>query len=304
VLTGVFGPDERPQARFFRPRADAALQYVPPAVALAYDFPPGGTGAGECVALIELGGGYRTADLSAYFASLHDSPPLLEAVSVDGATNAASTADRADGEVMLDIEIVGSTAYRAARSAQRSAAQRSAAQRSRSTSLPTPDQGFLDAVSTAVHHDTRRPSVVSISWGGAESTWAAQAMDEMEQALADAAAMGVTVAVAAGDSGSTDGRSDGLQHVDFPASAPHALGCGGTRPVLLDGAISARDGVERRAQRAPTAVGSATTSRCRAIRRPRGFRPRRILVATSAAACPPCPATRTPTRATRSASMA
>lgn len=51
----------------------------------------------------------------------------------------------------------------------------------------------------------------------------------MEQILTEAAALGVTVTVAAGDNGSTDSVSDGQQHVDFPASAPHALACGGTR---------------------------------------------------------------------------
>src|SRR5262249_50638487 len=43
-----------------------------------------------------------------------------------------------------------------------------------------------------------------------------------------AAAIGVTVCVAAGDDGSTDGVNDGLNHVDFPASSPYALACGGT----------------------------------------------------------------------------
>ena len=49
-----------------------------------------------------------------------------------------------------------------------------------------------------------------------------------DQALSDAGGLGVTVTAAAGDNGSTDGSTDGQQHVDFPASAPHALGCGGT----------------------------------------------------------------------------
>ena len=130
--------------------------------------------------------------------------------------------DSADGEVMLDIEIVGAVAPGAVIAAY---------------FAPNTDQGFLDAVSAAVHDAERRPSVVSISWGGPEATWTAQAMDEMEQALVDAAAMGVTVTVAAGDAGSSDGLSDGLAHVDFPASAPHALACGGTRLVLAGGAI-------------------------------------------------------------------
>jgi kumamolisin len=51
----------------------------------------------------------------------------------------------------------------------------------------------------------------------------------MDGALADAAVLGVTVTVAAGDDGSSDGAPDGQPHVDFPASSPHALACGGTR---------------------------------------------------------------------------
>ena len=63
-------------------------------------------------------------------------------------------------------------------------------------------------------------------------------MQQMEQAFQAAAAMGVTVTVAAGDNGSSDGVTDGLAHVDFPASAPHALACGGTRLELNNGQIS------------------------------------------------------------------
>ncbi|MBV8865919.1 MAG: S53 family peptidase [Acidobacteriaceae bacterium] len=50
----------------------------------------------------------------------------------------------------------------------------------------------------------------------------------MNAALQDAATLGVTVTVAAGDNGSSDGDSDGKLHVDFPASSPYALACGGT----------------------------------------------------------------------------
>jgi kumamolisin len=38
--------------------------------------------------------------------------------------------------------------------------------------------------------------------------------------------MGITVCVASGDNGSSDGQSG--DNVDFPASSPYALGCGGT----------------------------------------------------------------------------
>jgi len=93
---------------------------------------------------------------------------------------------------------------------------------------PNTDQGFLDAITTAVHDTTNQPSVISISWGSAESTWTAQAMTNFDEAFQAAAAIGVTVCIASGDSGSSDGVNDGQNHVDFPASDPFVLGCGGT----------------------------------------------------------------------------
>jgi kumamolisin len=219
IVTGVFGIDERPQAQpHFRFRSRASLapqstQYSPPQVAVAYSFPNGLTGSGQSVAIIELGGGFREDDLSDYFSSLGIALPSVHAVSVLKGENRPGKPDGPDGEVMLDIEVLGSVAPGASISVY---------------FAPNTDQGFIDAVTTAVHDTTRRPSVISISWGSAESTWTAQAMQQMEQAFVAAAAMGVTVTVAAGDNGSGDGVNDGLAHVDFPASAPHALACGGT----------------------------------------------------------------------------
>jgi kumamolisin len=79
--------------------------------------------------------------------------------------------------------------------------------------------------------------VISISWGSAESTWTAQAMTAFDSAAQDAAALGVTICAASGDSGSSDGVNDGANHVDFPASSPHILGCGGTSLQSANGAI-------------------------------------------------------------------
>ncbi|MFZ0589040.1 MAG: S53 family peptidase, partial [Bryobacteraceae bacterium] len=90
----------------------------------------------------------------------------------------------------------------------------------------------------AVHDTTRKPSILSISWGGPEDSWTEQSRNAMNSALQDAAALGVTVTVAAGDDGSTDGESDGQQHVDFPAASPYALSCGGTTLRASGNAIS------------------------------------------------------------------
>jgi kumamolisin len=145
------------------------------------------------------------------------------AVGVDGGKNSPGTDPNADGEVMLDVEVVGAVAPGAKIVVY---------------FAPNTDQGFIDAVSTAVHDTTHKVSVVSISWGGPEDSWTAQARNQMEQVMTEAAALGVTVTAAAGDNGSTDGVNDGKQHVDFPASAPHALACGGTSLQIQNGKIA------------------------------------------------------------------
>ena len=225
IVEAVMGLDNRPQAiPHFRvrptgsgdkKRADAAapVSFTPTQVASLYGF-PSGTGQGQCVAIIELGGGYRTADLNAYFTGLHVGSPRVSAVSVDHGNNSPTgDVNGPDGEVMLDIEVVGSIVPAANIVVY---------------FAPNTDAGFHDAVTTAIHDAKNKPSVLSISWGGPESTWTAQAMTAMDSAFQAAAAMGITVCVASGDNGSTDGVSDGNDHVDFPASSPYALGCGGT----------------------------------------------------------------------------
>jgi hypothetical protein len=136
------------------------------------------------------------------------------AVLVDKGKNSPSNANSSDGEVMLDIEVAASVAPGANVAVY---------------FTPNTDQGFIDAISTAVHDKTNKPNVISISWGGPESTWTAQAMTALDSACQAAAALGVTITVAAGDNGSSDGVTDGANHVDFPASSPHVLACGGTK---------------------------------------------------------------------------
>ena len=133
------------------------------------------------------------------------------------------TPNSADGEVQLDIEVVGSVAPGAKIAVY---------------FAPNTSQGFQDALTTAIHDATNKPSVISISWGSAESTWTAQAMTAFDSAAQDAAALGVTICAASGDSGSSDGVTDGSNHVDFPASSPHILACGGTSLTSSNGKIT------------------------------------------------------------------
>jgi len=96
VVEGVFGIDDRPAAIPHMQRArDAAgsivalaaqASYTPPQLARLYEFPQG-DGAGQCICIIELCGGFRTADLPRYFQGLGLTPPSVTAVGVDGGSN-------------------------------------------------------------------------------------------------------------------------------------------------------------------------------------------------------------------------
>jgi kumamolisin len=231
TIQGVFGFDNRPQAlphfrrrkpkegQSKRPRTarDASQSgYTPPQVAQLYNFPAGTDGTGQCIGILEFGGGYHTTDLNTYFQQLGMSAPSITAVSVDGVTNQPDPGqDSPDTEVMLDIEVAGSVAPGANLVVYFS---------------NFTEQGWVDALTTAVHDSVHNPSVLSISWGFAEgqSIWSAQAIQAVNEAFQAAAAMGVTVCCAAGDDGSRDQVNDGLAHVDFPAASAWVLACGGT----------------------------------------------------------------------------
>jgi len=214
LVEGIFGLDDRPQAKpRFRPAAAAATSYTPLQLGELYGFPPG-DGAQQTIGFIELGGGYKAADLNTYFQSLGLGTPKVVAVTVDGATNRPTgDPNGADGEVALDIEVAGALAPAATLAVY---------------FAPNTDRGFIDAISAAVHDQQYRPSVISISWGGPESSWTQQSVTAMDQIFQDAAVLGVTICAASGDEGSDDGVGDGQAHVDFPAASPNVLACGGT----------------------------------------------------------------------------
>jgi kumamolisin len=228
IVTAVLGIDDRPQAQPFlkSPAAAAAsTSYTPPQIAHLYDFPATGRGTGQTIALIELGGGYRDSDIATYFQQLGLVAPKVVSVSVDGAQNAPTTPDSADGEVALDIEVAGAVAPGA---------------RIVVYFAPNTDAGFLDAITTAIHDTTYTPSVISISWGNSEVFWTTQSLQAMNQAFQAAAALGVTVCCASGDQASLGSilDIDDLLHVEFPASSPYVLACGGTRLTSANGQIT------------------------------------------------------------------
>ena len=231
-VEAVLGLDNRPIATAkIRIRRDVSTAsnnpdagtFTPPQVARVYNFPtaPAGTsgGGGQTIGIIELGGGYNPADITNYFSNtIGLGAPTVTDVILDGGSNDPTNANSADAEVLLDIEVAGSVAPGANILVYFSS---------------NTDQGFQDAISTAIHDASHNPSVISISWGGPESSWSQTAINSMDTACQSAAALGITITVASGDSGSSDGATG--NNVDFPASSPHVLACGGTALKATNG---------------------------------------------------------------------
>lgn len=227
VITALTGLDDRRQMRP-RPlmeRTAEGIRYDPADLASVYGFPAHLDGSGQTIGLLEFGGGYREADLDTYFAHYGLPRPQVRSVSVDGTRNTPGS--EADGEVVLDVEVAGGLAPGASIVVY---------------FAQFTDAGWVEALTRAIHDRRHRPSIVSISWGWSEFeragdfAWTRQVIQEVDTVLAEAANLGVTVLVAAGDDGSTDGIDDGNVHADYPASSPYVIACGGTTLTASDGA--------------------------------------------------------------------
>jgi kumamolisin len=184
------------------------VDYTPKQLAAFYNFPAAYTGDGKNVAVIELGGGYVQADLDTYFKSLGLTVKPVIFHSIAGGTNAPGDPNGADGEVMLDLCVIGGMAPGV---------------QPHCYMAPNTDAGFLAAIQQAT---ADKMDAISISWGAAEDDWSAASLTSFNAALEAAANAGIAVTVAAGDNGSTDGETG--PHVDFPASSPWVAACGGT----------------------------------------------------------------------------
>jgi kumamolisin len=233
VVVGVYGLDDRPvvKRRLTTGRAQAPTLarrstrpwFFPAELAQIYEFPPG-DGAGQTIAILELGGGYFSADLASFCQAAQISPvPSVTVVSVDHTPT--NQRDGAEGEVMLDVEVVAGVCPRAS----------IVVYFSRFT-----ERGWIDALDAVIHDAAHNPSVLSISWGDSEdgAGWTAAAITQVGEALQEAALLGITVCVASGDDGSDDQVGDGRAHVDFPSADPSVLAVGGTRLRAAKGKLS------------------------------------------------------------------
>ncbi len=243
IVDLVTGLDTRPVARpRLRtvskdvPHADSGVRgFLPTDLAKFYNFPTDADGTGQSIAILELGGGYESAVLDEYFTKTlsMEKSPAVTSVSVGGALNDPNGSDAdADGEVYLDIEVIGALAPGAELVVYFGSNQ---------------GDGFLRALAATIHDDTHSNTIISISWGGAEQA-DDQTRAKFDQLLNEAATTKrITVLTAAGDNGASDARrvfysgkvtpADTIAHVDYPSASPFVLACGGTNLVASNGKI-------------------------------------------------------------------
>ena len=225
IITGVFGLDTRRMVKrrplrkrhksleLARRKAAARSWFFPAELATIYSFPDG-DGSGQTVGILEFGGGYFQDDLATFSQNANIQMPTVRTVGVNNTPT--DQRDGAEGEVMLDVEVVGGVCPAATIVVYFSTFD---------------ENGWVSALDTAVHDAENPLSVISISWGYAEDAqgaWSEGAIDAINDTLKAAALLGVTVCVAAGDDGSDDQVGDGHAHVDFPSSSPYVLAVGGT----------------------------------------------------------------------------
>lgn len=218
LVRGAIGLDARPRLRphlkakaFAEAAAPEGEGTFAPDFARRYGFPEG-DGAGQHVGLLQLGGALSQADLETYFASLGLKVPEIAMIPVSGGDPSPAKDPR--WEMTLDTQVLGALLPAAKLSV---------------FVAPNSADGLLDLVEAALGGGPDQPTVLSMSWGAAESEWGGLELELVSDALQAAQNLGVTVLVSSGDEGSTDGATDGKQHVNFPASSPWVLGVGGTQ---------------------------------------------------------------------------
>ena len=91
---------------------------------------------------------------------------------------------------------------------------------------------WADPIDEALHDTVNNPSVISISWGIAETLIDARIVQTVNEVLAQSIILGKTICCASGDWGASSDRTN--LGVIFPASSPYVLAVGGTNLVLND----------------------------------------------------------------------
>jgi kumamolisin len=91
-------------------------------------------------------------------------------------------------------------------------------------------RGWVNLLKHIVHSGGQKPNVISISYGVSEESgdFSASAMNVINGYFMEAANMGITICVSAGDDGCGSLDFDGKYHANFPATSPNVMAIGGT----------------------------------------------------------------------------
>jgi kumamolisin len=220
IVHTVVGLDTRP------PRGDSLRNHAvaaggnglrPSEMARLYGLTTPGGGAGQCIAIIEPAGGYDREDVKKACDAMGVPTPQIDDVGVGTGHNAPGVDGQADEEVALDIQVVAGVAPQA---------------RIVVYFTERNEPGLVAGLSRAVH-GPQHPNVIVMTWGEPEVFWPKEARLGLDAVLQDAFRLGITVLATAGDDLARERMDGGKVYVNYPASSPYVLGCGGTQ-IQLD----------------------------------------------------------------------
>ena len=220
IARTVIGLDTR-KPRLSRLRQNAiaggTAGLFPSEIADLYGIRTAGRGAGQCIAIIEPSGGYAREDVAKACDAMKVPVPKIVDIKVGDGRNAPGANPKADMEVALDIQVVAGVAPEA---------------RIAVYFAELSEPGLVAAVSKAVYSRTARPNVIVITWGQPEARWPPESREAMDAVLQDAFRLGITVVTTAGDDLAWEHVDPNQVCVNYPASSPYVLGCGGTQIAL------------------------------------------------------------------------
>ena len=243
-------------------------------------LPSGHDREGQRVALIELAGGYHPGDVAAYFKKLGVERPAISDACVSGARN--HPLDRETVRQILTAKS-GSREVRTASTRTNSGALRYTVEVTMDLeSVCAPNAEFVvifapgdgRGLYQALHKAMDRGGVGDFAELGLPGVRGPRAPTPpaLNRVLHDAGVRGVTARRASGDDGSRatgEHNANGLANVNFPASSPYTLACGGTsRCCSANGSKGKSSGTRlSTAPGSPAGAASAAGSRCRPTRR-------------------------------------
>jgi kumamolisin len=216
------------------PRALRPEHFPPPEFVRFYGFPEQFRGAGRCVGILSLIGGYDHAELDVFFSSM--GMPCPRIVDVGENRRALAPTDLwTNYEISMDLQIASSCAPEAEFVVYHSGAR---------TGNEVDSWSYWKLFSDALFDERHRPEVLSLSSGLPENLpgfWTRREAELLDGIMAMGACLGVTLCLPTGDSGSNFATGtmmfDAPALVYFPSTSPWCLAIGSTTVDVVDGEL-------------------------------------------------------------------